>query len=162
MKRFLPILLGLIITVSFSQNLFAQTPTSSAIQTQMALSGDVEVDIKKATVKDDILTFIFVFRNTGTKDANINHDVANIYYIDKTENKKYHVLKDDQKKYIAAPVAHGKIGYHNYAHYTKPVVIAGGAKKIMWFKFPAPPAAVNKVDLILPEVLPFEDLPITR
>jgi hypothetical protein len=40
--------------------------------------------------------------------------------------------------------------------------ITAGAKKLVWFKFPAPPATAETINLVIPDVLPFEELAISR
>jgi hypothetical protein len=42
------------------------------------------------------------------------------------------------------------------------VNVPAGGKIIVWFKFPAPPASTTKINLVVPGVLPFEDLPIAQ
>ena len=77
------------------------------LQTQMGMTGDVEVDAVRASVRDDILTVILAYRNTGQSEAQVRYPVQDVYYIDNAENKKYHVLKDDKGDWIAAPVGVG-------------------------------------------------------
>lgn len=136
-------------------------PASAAVQTQMAMSGDMEVDVLRADVKEGVLTVQLLYRNTGNKEAHVRYPVEEVYYIDLKEKKKYHVLKDSKGEWIAAPVARSGIGTESGSA-ANPLKIAAGGKQIVWFKFPAPPDAVVKVNLVVPNVVPFEDLPITR
>ena len=131
------------------------------LQTQMGMNGDIEVDAVRASVRDDILTVVLAYRNTGQSDARVRYPVQDVYYIDNAENKKYHVLKDDKGDWIAAPVGRGQIG-RGFPGGVSPIKIKADSKASVWFKFPAPPDGVTSVDLIVPDVIPFEELPISR
>jgi hypothetical protein len=135
--------------------LFSVVPSiyaADVIQTQPATEGDMEVDVTKASVKDGILTVLLAYRNKGTEEARAYFDASTVYYIDEKEKKKYHLLKDNKGVYVASPLtSSGNIN----------VIVKPGGKVISWFKFPAPPAAGVKINLVIPNVVPFEDLPIT-
>jgi hypothetical protein len=131
------------------------------IQTQMGMSGDMEVDVVRAAVHDDILTVVLAYRNTGQKAAKVQYPIDDVYYIDETEKKKYHVLKDSKGDWIAAPTARGMLGTEA-SWGAAPVEIPPGGKKVAWFKFPAPAAATKTINLVVPETLPFEKLPVAR
>jgi hypothetical protein len=131
------------------------------LQTQMAMTGDVEVDVVKAKVQDGILTLVLAYRNNGTEAAKIQYLLEEVYYIDETEKKKYQVLRDSKDQWIAAPVARGKIGFEA-GWGAQPLEVPPGGKKLVWFKFPAPAEGVSKINLVVPDVLPFENLAISR
>ncbi len=63
------------------------------------------------------------------------------------EDKKYLILKDSE----GAPLAPGGLTAD----------LEAGQTHLWWAKFPAPPPEVGTINLIIPSVLPFEDLPIT-
>jgi len=136
------------------------TAAADGIQTQSSASGDLEVDVTKAVVRDGILTIQITIRNKGADEAKILYDVRGNYYLDQKEKKKYHVLADSAGNSLAYPIydawniSSAAGGY--------PVKIPTGGKTIMWFKFPAPPAATTKIDLFIHDILPFEDLPISQ
>ena len=75
-----------------------------------------------------------------------------VYYIDEKEKKKYHVLRDSQNVFLGSPNLLNDINTR----------LTAGGRVIVWFKFPAPPVNTTKISLIVPEVLPFEDLPISQ
>ena len=136
-------------------------PASSAIQTQMAMSGEIEVDVVKADVREGILTVVLAYRNNGTEKAGIQYDLGDVYYIEDIEKKKYQVLRDSQGNWIAAPVARGMIAI-GYGGGAFAVGIPPVGKTAVWFKFPAPADNVESINLIIPNVLPFERLALSR
>ncbi len=143
--------------------LIGHNPAWSAdpIQTQMGLTGDIEADVLKANVREGILTIVLAYRNNGKENAKIQYALNDVYYIDDVEKKKYHVLKDSKGEWIAAPVARGSLGFEA-GWGAAPVEIPSGGKKAVWFKFPAPADRVQTVNLVIPDVLPFEKLAISR
>jgi hypothetical protein len=123
------------------------------IQTQSASQGDLEVDVIKAAAKEGILTIQIAYRNPGNSQAPIKYGLGDVYFLDTQDKKKYHVLKDSQGAFLAAPD-------NGYGEISGTVPASG--KIIVWFKFPAPPASTTKINLVVPNVLPFEDLPIAQ
>ena len=119
----------------------------------MSMSGDMDVEVLKASILDNIFTVVLLYRNNGEAKERIYYNFAGVYFIDDTEKKKYHVLKDSNNRWIGAPMnSAGDISKK----------IAAGGKQLVWFKFPAPPATVESINLVIPGVLPFEELAISR
>jgi hypothetical protein len=139
----------------------SSTINAEPLQTQIGMSGDLEVDVNKAGVLDNILTVVLVYRNTGTARSDVKYKVADVYYIDDADSKKYHVLKDSKNEWIGAPIARGSVGI-GHPGGVGPLAVDAGGKKIVWFKFPAPPATAQTINLVVPDVLPFEELAISR
>jgi hypothetical protein len=142
------------------------TPTSGsgakAIQTQMGMTGDVEVDLVKANVQDGVLTVTLSYRNNGKADMKLKQiSLEEVYFLSEAEKKKYHVLKDSKGAWIAAPVARGVLGYES-GFGANPVIVSPAGKAVVWFKFPAPPDSVAMVNLVVPDVMPFDKMPISR
>jgi hypothetical protein len=135
----------------------ALTLAAEPVQTQFGMSGDVEVDLIKANVDEGVLTMVFVYRNTGSEDIDLRYHVSNVYYLDKADGKKYHVLADTEGKWLAAPTTNDK---HDYTRVLLDIPASG--KKLAWFKFPAPPEASEKIDIVLPDALPFENVAPSR
>jgi len=140
---------------------YGTAATAAPVQTQMGMSGDVEVDVIKTGILDNILTVVLVYRNTGKAKAKIKYPVKEVYFIDDTEKKKYHVLKDSKNEWIGAPVARGQVGI-GWSGGVSAMEIPVGGKKMVWFKFPAPPTAAKTINLVIPDVLPFEKLAVSR
>ena len=136
-------------------------PASSAIQTQMAMSGEIEVDVVKADVREGILTVVLAYRNNGAEGLGIRYYLRDVYYIEDVEKKKYQVLKDSQGNWIAAPVARGMIAIERGTH-AGTVGVPPAGKTAVWFKFPAPADNVQSINPIIPNVLPFERLALSR
>lgn len=84
-------------------SLYLISANALALQTQMSLDANLEIDVKKAQVIDNVLTIILVFRNTSGAKAKISLAPGQIHYIDAKQNKKYHILKDEKTDYILAP-----------------------------------------------------------
>ncbi len=145
-KIFLPLFLFCLLTpIGFAQ--------AGVIQTQMSLDANFEIDITKAQVIDNVLTVVFVFRNTSGAKARIKMNPSEIYYIDSTQNKKYHILKDEKGAFIMAPsLYYGNLELH----------VEADKMKLAWIKMPAPDAGVETININLPGALPFEKLNISR
>lgn len=143
----LPLLPGLLLLVGTLPS------AADVIQTQSATQGDVEVDVIKAAAKEGILTIQLAYRNKGNAEAALLYEWSTVYFLDTQDKKKYQILKDSQGVFLAAP----DNGFRRIE--TK---IPAGGKLIVWFKFPAPPASTTKINLVVPGVLPFEDLPISQ
>ncbi|MDE0952799.1 MAG: hypothetical protein OSA45_16175 [Halioglobus sp.] len=143
--------------------IFGYSPAWAAdsVQTQMSLSGDLDVDVLKASVLDDVFTVVLAYRNNGETDAKIKYKVDEVYFIDDIEKKKYHVLKDSKNEWIGAPISRGQVGI-GWPGGVSAMEITAGGKKLVWFKFPAPPAAAKSLTLVIPDVLPFEELAVSR
>ena len=144
---------ALILIVLLAVFSYSRAWAADPLQTQMSMSGDMDVDVLKASILDNIFTVVLVYRNNGKAEERIYYDFAGVYFIDDTEKKKYHVLKDSNNKWIGAPMnSAGDISRK----------IAAGGKQLVWFKFPAPPATVKSINLVIPGVLPFEELAVSR
>ncbi len=135
--------------------------SAEPLQTQLGMQGDIEVDLVRVTINEAVLTTIFAYRNIGSEEAGIKYKVDSVYYLDKSEGKKYQVLADSQGQWIAAPVARGSIAVETGMG-AYPVPIPVGGKKMVWFKFPAPPSTSTEIDVVLPDALPFEKVVLNR
>jgi hypothetical protein len=140
----------------------AAQPAAKAIQTQTGMTGDVEVDVTKANIQEGILTVTLTYRNNGKDEVKLKtFAIDDVYFISETEKKKYHVLKDSKNEWVGAPIGRNWLGSHD-GFRVNPVVVGPGGKAIVWFKFPAPPENVDMVNLIVPDVMPFDKLPVSR
>jgi len=122
----------------------------------MSLDAAFQVDVLKAKVKDDVLTVTMMLRNTTDKLTEFTGVIDESHYIVAEKNKKFHALKDSKGKWLADPV---KYGAHS-AWYSSRVPAKG--KSIIWIRFPAPPEGVEKVDLSMQSIVPFDSLEISR
>ena len=96
--------------------------------------------------KGNTLTAIVRLRNQGTGTAVIQVTWGQAYVLDEAHAKKYEVLKDEKDVYIATP--YGTEG------------LVGDGTLTAWMKFPAPPIEVRTATIAIPQIPPFEDLPI--
>ena len=129
---------------------------ANVIQTQPATSGSVEADIIRASVRDNVLTIQVAFRCPGPSSNHVSFKFGDVYLTDLKNKKKYYPLKDSSGRYLAGPASDWLEG-GTYNAWMKP-----GNRSIFWIKFPAPPAEVQTIDVMVPGFLPFEDVPITR
>ena len=125
------------------------------LQTQYGINGEVEVDLLSVSESGGILTAVFAYRNTGSDKSAVRYSVSDVYFLEKSEGKKYHVLSDSTGKSLAAPVNGNFISIPEREF--KP-----GSRKLVWFKFPAPAEASEVIDLVLPDAVPFENIALSR
>ncbi len=127
----------------------APAPVSAVIQTQPGPSGSV-VTLNKVKVTGDVLTVQLTFTGKGAVPV---LKLDEISLIDDKTSQRIGMLKDDAGQYMASPLSgNGKNLEVNL--YESPAVV--------WFKFPAPPATSPTVSLNIPEVAPFDGVPVTR
>ena len=107
-------------------------------------------ELTEATRKDGVLTIKVRFRNNAAEQVyhsfETGHGDYSYFYVTAGE-QKYFVLKDTE----GAPLAPKYLT----------VQIEPGTSMTWWAKFPAPPATETTFDFIMPDVPPFEDVPIT-
>lgn len=129
----------------------SSAPSGAVIQTQEpnGVAGLV-AELFEATREDGVLTVKVRFRNTGTEEVykgfETGHGDYSQFYVT-AENQKYFVLKDSD----GAPLAPKYLD----------VRLEPGQTSTWWAKFPAPPAGVTEFDLVMHDVPPFENIPIT-
>ena len=149
-------LLAAVLAFSAPMALPVGSANAAGIQTQMDVNANAEVDVVKAQVSGDIMTVILMFRNTAGKRIEYDLNTAETYYIDKAANKKFFMLKDTEKKWVASNVS-----YYSSSSAFKFKIDKEG-KKLIWMKFPSPAAGVDTIDFSMPGVLPFDGLKVSR
>ena len=122
------------------------------VQTQMGLNGDMEVDVLKARVDGEVLTVTVMFRNTSSEKSIVEFKWGDVFFINKAQDKKYHVLKDSKGSWVGSQNYYGGVRQS----------IKAGMKKLIWFKLPAPPASDAEINLTLPVAMPFDGLKVSR
>ena len=90
-NQYLPRALILILLLAVFS--YSQAWAADPLQTQMSMSGDMDVDVLKASILDNIFTVVLVYRNNGEAKERIYYNFAGVYFIDDTEKKKYHVCQ---------------------------------------------------------------------
>ena len=114
----------------------------------------VVVELIECKRKDGVLTVQLQFRNTGDKSVTfypVSRGNFDPYYVT-AEDKKYLVLRDEEKTPLAPPVNPVGDVY---------VSLAPGATWVWWAKYPAPPPAVKKISYYTSLTPPFDDIPIS-
>lgn len=133
------------------------TPTpapvqQAVIQTQPGPSG-TQVALNKVAVTGDILTVQLTYTG-GTGSEWQTPALDQVAVIVDASSQKIGVLKDGEGNFMASPInsgVHTVMGFHT-----------GQGPQIVWFKFPAPPATATTVSINVPDVVPFDGVPVTR
>lgn len=135
--------------------LCAQKQTGTAagyIQSQETNIAGVVAELTDCKRKEGVLTVKVRFRNVSNNKVwlsiDTHHGSYEGFYVT-AEKKKYFVLRDSDGEQLAPKYLGGVNLQKNEIH-------------SWWAKFPAPPAMVKKINLMIPQVLPFEDVPITN
>lgn len=130
----------------------AETGTK-VIQTQETNFSGVVAELTECKRKEGVLSFKVRFRNTSDSPirvylygAHTRKGEIDKFYVT-GDSKKYFTLKDTEQEALASEQLDADLKKNETV--------------IWWAKFPAPPAEVKKVNLIMPKVTPFEDVPIT-
>jgi outer membrane protein OmpA-like peptidoglycan-associated protein len=80
---------------------------------------------------------------------------TDVFVLDPKSKRKYPPLKDTEGIYQAQPLSDKNDGGRWFASYARPET-----ETLMSIMFPAPPDAVNQVDIVVPGFLPFEAVPL--
>ncbi len=127
----------------------AAAPTTT-IQTQEANVPGLAAELTEATREEGVLTVKVRFRNQGAEPIHHSFETGHgdySYFYVTAGDQKYFILKDAE----GAPLAPKYLT----------VDLDPGATTTWWGKFPAPPSTETMFDLVMPDVTPFEDVPIT-
>lgn len=128
----------------------AQVPAPLAAQ-ETNLAG-VTAEVTEFKRRGNTLTVKVRMSNTGSEDVTVDLEYDKTYVLDAAGGRKYEVLRDDAKNYIAAI---GPSYSNRYWNTLKP-----GQPLLVWMKFPAPPPEVKTATFQLDDTPPFDDLPI--
>lgn len=137
------------------QEVPAPTPTPTqalpaAIQTQPGPKG-ATVALNRVQVTGNVLTVALTY--SGGSCCNYSK-IDEVSVIDDATSQRLGVLKDNAGKPMAAPLS-GDGSELRVEDSTK-------APAQVWFKFPAPPATTATVSITIPDVAPFDAVPVTR
>ncbi len=121
----------------------------AVIQTQPG-PGGAQVALNKVAVTGDVLTVQLTYTGEGGTHS---IDLDQISVIDDATSQQLGILKDNQGKWLAAPIG-SSADRASINLYESPA--------ILWFKLPAPPATSRTVSINIPEVAPFDGVPVTR
>lgn len=143
-------LLFAIATAVFALPAGAQQPAALASQ-ETNLAG-VTVEVTEFKRRGNTLTAKVRYVSTAPEALTLDVEYDKSYVLDAANGKKYEILRDDAKKYIAAM---GPSYSDRYWNTIKP-----GERLTVWMKFPAPPPEVKAATLQLDDAPPFDDLAI--
>lgn len=126
-------------------------PPAAAIQTQPG-PNNYQVALNRVAVTGDVLTVALTYSG-GRCCAYAKLDEVSV--IDDATAQRLSVLKDNSGKWMASPMD---------SRGDRLAIGLGGndSPRQVWFKFPAPPATSKTVSIALPEVAPFDAVPVTR
>lgn len=129
----------------------APLAAAPAIQTQPG-PNDYQVALNRVAVTGDVLTVALTYSG-GKCCAYAKLDEVSV--IDDATSQRLGVLKDNAGKWMASPMD---------SRGDRLAIGLGGndAPRQVWFKFPAPPAGSKTVSIAIPEVAPFDAVPVTR
>lgn len=121
--------------------------SKAAIQSQETNYAGVKADLTECQRKGGVLTVKVRLANQSSKTVRTywRDPKKNAYLMDEANGKKYFLLKDAKGEYIYSG---------------DPWDIHPNSSKTSWFKFSAPPKEVKKITIVLPDCMPFEDVPI--
>jgi hypothetical protein len=152
MKKALPLFMlsifvmgGMIFATLFPALSLAQSKAS--LQSQETNYPGVKADLTACQRKGGVLTIKVRLANHSSKTVRTywRDPKKNAYLMDEANGKKYFLLRDAKGEYIYSG---------------DPWDIHANASKTSWFKFSAPPKEVKKITIVLPDCMPFEDVPI--
>jgi hypothetical protein len=86
------------------------------------------------------------FVNAGAKPVAYDFSWDDIYYIDPAGNKKYNFLTIDGKRILDQWWG----------------TLQPGEQRVVWAKYPAPPATSKRISLNVPKFTPFEDILVSE
>lgn len=140
--------------------LLSLSPAHAAqyIDSQMGENG-VDVHVTKARVLNGVLgvTLLYVNNTKTSYQPGLKLKAEEVFLL--AGQKKYQILKDLQtNEWLAAPLVKARLSdkiFLGPTHLSAASKYREGEKKVSWLKFPAPPAGVNTVELLIPGVSPF-------
>lgn len=131
-------------------------PSLAEISEQPSSNGAFMMRLTDVNKRNDVITVKAVVENVIDKEAEIEIDYENVYFLNLNTSKKYHALKDDTGQVIAGPADYESGGGRIDRRLQK------GGKAILWLKFPAPVGGAKTIDLFFPDFMPFEGVPVEQ
>ena len=178
----LPLVALLALLLFFVQS----APAGQVLDEQFGPDGS-KVELVKAKIRNGVLTLAVRYIHPWIEEKQkakkkrdpdvkfqviyIKFKVADVFYV--ADGKRYHVLKDKEGNWLAAPVAGDYIGGPMSGDALKemleknqvpalklyfPIISTHSShpSQVIWFKFPAPPEGVDEIEFQIPEVSPFD------
>lgn len=130
----------------------APAPAPLPLAAQETNLPGVTAEVTEFKRRGNTLTVKVRMSNAGTDGVTLDLEYDKTYVLDAAGGRKYEVLRDDAKNYIAAI---GPSYTDRYWNTLKP-----GQPLVVWIKFPAPPPEVKTATFQLDDAPPFDDLAI--
>lgn len=128
-------------------------PPVQAIRTGAGPEG-TQVSLVRAQVTGNVLTVELSYRPADNEWNAVYFDIDEVSVIDDATSQRYGVLKDNANAWMASPI--------NSDDKQIRVQMDDGRPAVVWFKFPAPPATSSTVSINIPDVSPFDGVPLQR
>jgi hypothetical protein len=134
----------------------AAEPIASTDAEQPGIRLDV-TELKRTSGDTVMLKFTIV--NEGDESLGFSHDfgdpqqgadygtVGGIHLVDAANKKKYLVVRDSDGKCLCSAGLDA---------------IEVGKSRALWARFPAPPADVQEISIVVPHFIPLDDVPISQ
>lgn len=150
------LMVGLIVMVTFifsgAAVVNAQKPTD-AVESAQSESPGIQTDLLEVRrMSDNTIRLRWRWRNTTDKPVafyNWRMLVEGTYLLDPVNKKKHIVVRDANNNVIASALGNDQ-------------TIAANQTMMVWARFPAPPAGVNKITVVIGKTVPFEDVAISK
>ncbi|MGA7634616.1 MAG: cytochrome c oxidase assembly factor Coa1 family protein [Terriglobales bacterium] len=131
---------------------------AGVIQTQETNEEGVTGELIECRRSGGVLNIKVRFRNRDTSDKPAQ--VTFTHWNDGNDNPKFYVTAGN-KKYFMLTDADGTVLSSNSTGNGVTANLDPGKTYLWWAKYPAPPAEITKINLMMPVTPPFEDVPIT-
>lgn len=140
-----------VVVVASLGELVAQSAVTLPMKVDSDISG-ISLELTSVQKSGDTIMIRFKYISTRDEPTRIDKEagqqVADLYYVDAGNKKKYPVIKDTADKPLSSNLDYFEV---------KP-----GETKAGWAKFPAPPADVTTISVYIPGAPPFENVPIAQ
>ena len=132
-------------------HLVAQSAVTLPMKVDSDISG-IALELTSVQKSGDTIMVRFKYISTRDKPTRIDNEagqqVADMYYVDAKNKKKYPIIKDTERKPLSSNLEYFEVG--------------AGETKAGWAKFPAPAADVTTISVYIPGAPPFENVPIAQ
>ena len=111
-----------------------------------------QVELVSTKVTGKILTVTLRYLPREDESiTSINYLIEQVSYIEDDTGKQVGVLQNEQEEYLASPRSGNLI---NFAVASDPAIV--------WFKYPVPSPETQTISINIPEVVPFDGVPVQR
>lgn len=131
--------------------LAAESTVTLPMKVDSDISG-IGLELTSVQKTGDTIMIRFKYISTRDKPTRIDTEsgqqVADMYYVDAKNKKKYPIIKDTEHKPLSSNLEY--------------LEVPAGETKACWAKFPAPASDVTAISVYIPGAPPFENVPIAQ